>query len=290
MGSDLYVPGVLKASGIARGDRVTVYSPNNIPLGSGVAMIDSKTLHELKKKAHRGARLGVFVKLTEPMYKSVRVAELPGAREGLVYGQSLPSMYVARLLDPRPGEKVIDLTAAPGGKVSHVAQLAGRDSVIVAVDRRSKVERLRKTLETLGIDWVRVLGADSRYLHVDHPSLQESFDKALLDPPCSNLGVIPKVMDERSHRDSRNLALYQYQLAKAASKLLRKNGLLAYSVCTLTYTEAEAQAQRIAEELGFEVLAPPKWARKPLRTSHGLWFSPLHHGVTGFYISILKKK
>ena len=281
MGSDLYAPGVLEARGVRPGDKVTIYSPNGIPVGSGVALMGERDLRP-------GRKHGLFVRLTEPMYRSVRVGDLPGRDEGLFYGQGLPSMYVARLLEPGSGERIIDLTAAPGGKVSHIAQLAGPKSRIVAVDRRSKTSLLRRTLTRLGAGWVEVIGHDARYLPVDYPSLEESFDKAVLDPPCSNLGVIPKVYDSKSMADSANLARYQVQLARSAYRLLRKGGVLAYSVCTLSEVETEAQA-RAFEELGFELVEPPSWARRPIRSGGGLFFSPLIHGVTGFYIALLRK-
>ncbi len=293
MGSDLYAPGVLEARGVEPGDHVTIVAPNGVPVGSGVAVASWKRMKPLVEEARRAghpARLGVFVRVEWPMYRAPRVHDLPGYSEGLFYGQSLPSMYVARLLDPRPGEVIVDVTAAPGGKVSHAAQLAGPGARVIAVDRRSKEERLRSELERLGLGWVEVVSGDSRRVHRLLPGLEGKVDKVILDPPCTNLGVIPKVLDEKSHRDAAALARYQFSLARAAARLLRPGGVMAYSVCTVTSWEAEAQTARVAEELGLEVLEPPDWARRPLRTGWGLRFSPLVHGVTGFYIALLRKR
>jgi len=292
-GSPLYAPGVLVAKGVVEGDPVTVYGPNGVPVAAGTALMSWKRVKPLidaARREKRRARLGVFARIDEPMYRSPRAQDLPGWEQGLIYGQSLPSMYVARLLDPQPGETIIDMTAAPGGKVGHAAQLAGPEARIIAVDRPSKAARLRETLERLGLGWVEVLGADSRYLTRDYPSLAGSADKVILDPPCTNLGVIPKVDDRRTAKDAANLASYQWQMIREAHKLLRKGGILSYSVCTLTAVEAEAQAIRAVEELGFEPVEPPGWARRPLRTAAGLRFSPLLHGLTGFYIVLLRKR
>ena len=285
MGSDLFLPGVLKAKGVAPGDNVTILAPNGIPVASGIAVRGAR---DLRSNIGEKMKRGVFVKVTEPMYRSVKIGDLPGRDIGLFYGQGLPSMYVAHLLNPNKNDRIIDLTAAPGGKVSHVAQLLGPNSKIVAVDRKSKLPKLEATLRRLGITWVKTIGHDSRYLPLDYPSLNNSFDKAIVDPPCSNLGVIPKVEDRKTIKDSINLANYQLQLVKSAWKLLRKGGVLIYSVCTLSYLEAEAQASRI-ESLGFEFLEPDSWAKRPLRSLRGLWFSPLIHGVTGFYIALFRK-
>ncbi len=292
MGSDLYAPGVLDARGVEPGDKVTITAPNGVPVGSGTAVESWKRLKPLVDEARRhrrSARLGVFVKVDEPMYRAPRTGDLPGIGEGLVYGQSLPSMYVARLLDPQPGESIIDLTAAPGGKVSHVAALAGPESRIVAVDRPGKARRLAETLRRLGATWVRVVSADSRYLVEDHPSLEGKFDKVIVDPPCTNLGVIPKVMDSRGRRDVRNLADYQFQILRTAARLARKGGLVSYSVCTLTAPETTGQSARVVDELGLEPVEPPRWARRPIRTGWGVLFSPTLHGVTGFYIALFRR-
>jgi len=292
MGSDLYAPGVVEARGVEPGDRVTVVAPNGVPVGSGVAVASWRRLKPLVDEARRrGARvrLGLFVRVEWPMFRAPRVRELPGYDEGLVYGQSLPSMYVARLLDPKPGEVIVDATAAPGGKVSHAAQLAGPASTVVAVDRPSKVGRLRGELARLGMDWVRVVAGDSRRLHRLLPELEGRVDKLILDPPCTNLGVIPKVADRKTHGDSASLARYQASLARAAARMLKPGGVLSYSVCTLTATEAEAQTVALAEKLGLEPIEAPGWARRPTRTPYGLRFSPLTHGVTGFFIALLRK-
>jgi len=291
-GSPLYAPGVLEAKGVVEGDKITVYAPNGVPVGAGTALMTWKRIKPLvdaARREKRSARLGVFARIDEPMYRSPRAQDLPGWEEGLIYGQSLPSMYVARLLDPRPGETIIDMTAAPGGKVSHAAQLAGPKARIIAVDRPSKIGRLRSVLDRLGLGWVETIGADSRYLTRDYPSLAGKADKVILDPPCTNLGVIPKVDDNRKAKDAANLARYQWQMITEAYKLLKPGGILSYSVCTLTSVEAEAQAVRAVEELGLEPLDPPGWARRPITTGLGLRFSPLTHGLTGFYIALLRK-
>ena len=285
LGSDLYVPGAVEARGVAAGDEVTIVAPNGVPVAAGVAVISWREALERKRRGQGG----VFVRVTHPMYRAPRPPSLPGYREGLIYGQSLPSMYVARLLDPRPGEVIVDLTAAPGGKVGHAAQLAGPGATVIAVDRRSKAGRLRENLERLGLHWVRVVAGDSRRITSLLPGLEGRVDKVILDPPCTNLGVIPKVEDHKTVEDARALARYQAQLIRAAARLLRRGGLLSYSVCTLTAWETEAQASYI-ESLGFQARDPPGWARRPLRTRLGLLFSPARHRLTGFYITVLEKR
>ncbi|BAN90178.1 RsmB/NOP family class I SAM-dependent RNA methyltransferase [Aeropyrum camini] len=281
MGSDLYAPGVLHAKGVERGDEVVVVAPNGRVVGGGVAVMSWREM--------RRSGRGLAVRVTKPIYRAPRVSELPGFREGLVYGQSITSMYVARALDPRPGWTVVDMNAAPGGKVSHVAQLAGRGARIIAIDRPSKVARLRETLERLGAGWVRVVGGDSRRASSLLPGLAGRVDAILVDPPCTNIGVIPKVFDVKTLRDSASAHRYQWMFVEEAWRLLRRGGVLAYSTCTLSSLENELIAAR-AEELGFRLTW--SWGVRPSRGRRGrlgFRWEPHRDATPGFFLALLEK-
>lgn len=281
LGSDLYAPGVVAASGVSRGSMVTIVAPNGVVVASGLAVMDGEEM----VKAQRG----LAVKVLHPRYKAPRVSDLPGFREGLVYGQSLPSMVAVRILDPRPGEVIVDLTAAPGGKVSHAAQLAGPGSTVIAIDRASKRGKLEETLGRLGMNWVQVVGGDSRYADRLLPHLRGRVDAVIVDPPCSDLGVRPKVYDRKTLRDVVNLMLYQRRFIEAAARILRRRGRMLYSTCTLTREENEANIE-YAMELGFEPMEPPKWARSRWHYNGlGVRFDP-DKGVPGFFASVLRLK
>ncbi|GAB6148587.1 PUA domain-containing protein [Stetteria hydrogenophila] len=283
MGSDLYAPGVAYAPRSLRpGMEVTVVSENGVVVGSGVAVMGYREIVE--------SRRGVAVRILYPRYRAPRVRDLPGFEEGLIYGQSLPSMVAVKLLNPRPGDLIVDLTAAPGGKVSYAAQLAGPSSRVVAVDRPSKVGRLRENLERLGLHWVEVVAGDSRSLPGPLSSLKGRVDRVIVDPPCSNLGVRPKVYDKRGLRDAVAASRYQRGFIDAAARLARPGGVVLYSVCTLTWEEAEQNVE-YAESLGLEPLEPPAWAAARARRAYGgLRFTPAEHGTPGFYIALLGKK
>ena len=284
MGSDLYAPGVVEASGFSPGDPVRILGPNGFHVASGIAVMSPAEMI--------AARRGLAVRVTEPRWRSVRVGSLPGFQEGLIYGQSVPSMYVGLIMEPEPGDLIIDLTAAPGGKVSHIAQIAAERGVrarIIAVDRRSKTARLRATLERLGLaGMVEVVGADSRRLPRLRPELRGRATKVLVDPPCTNLGVRPKVYDSRSSRDVRSLVMYQRGFLRAAWELLAPGGLLVYSTCTLTSDENSSQAAWAMDALGFEPGEMPGFRRPRRGAPWEAYFSPLD-GVPGFYIAVLRK-
>ena len=279
LGSDLYAPGVMAASRVSRGSMVTIVAPNGVVVASGLAVMDGEEM----VKAQRG----LAVKVLHPRYKAPRVSDLPGFKEGLIYGQSLPSMVAVRILDPKPGEVIVDLTAAPGGKVSHAAQLAGPKSTVIAIDRTSKRGKLEETLGRLGMSWVRVVGGDSRYADRLLPHLKGRVDAVIVDPPCSDLGVRPKLYDRKTLRDIVNLMLYQRRFIEAAARILRKGGRMLYSTCTLTREENESNIE-YAMELGFEPVEPPKWARSRWHYNGlGIRFNP-DKGVPGFFASVLR--
>ncbi len=280
MGSDLYAPGVVMVGGFSRGDMVSVYSENGVHVGSGIAFMNPE---EMVK-----SRRGLAVRVVEPVWRSYRVHDLPGYREGLIYGQSISSMYVAHLLEPEPGDRIVDMTAAPGGKISHVVQLAGGRVEAVAVDRPSKEETLRETLSRLSMDrFVRVIGGDSRRLTRIYPSLRSWASKVIVDPPCTNIGVRPKVYERRTRRDVRNAALYQRSILYEAVKVAAPGGLIAYSTCTLTVDENDSNVAWASDVLGLEVVVVKRFMR-PRLSGIGHWFSPLD-GIPGFYVAILRK-
>ena len=107
--------------------------------------------------------------------------------------QSRAAQAVARLLDPRPGERILDLCAAPGGKTTHLAALIGDEGEITAVERHAgRAEALRRTAERMGATCVTVRTGDAAA--IDEPG---AYDRVLVDPPCSDLGTLAARPDAR---------------------------------------------------------------------------------------------
>jgi len=165
------------------------------------------------------------------------VPDLPGYAEGAWWVQDAAAALPARLLAARPGERVADLCAAPGGKT---AQLAAAGARVVAVDRSKKrLERLAENLARLG------LAAETRA--VDALALEEeaSFDAVLLDAPCTSTGTLrrhPDVAWTKSAEDVVKLAALQTRLLDKAAALTKAGGRLVYCTCSLEPEEGEAQA------------------------------------------------
>jgi 16S rRNA (cytosine967-C5)-methyltransferase len=158
--------------------------------------------------------------------------------EGAYTAQSRGAMLVARALDPQPGERVLDLCAAPGGKTTHLAALMGNEGEIVAVERHARrAAGLQRTAERMGAT-VSVVTADARRFTTDTP-----FDRVLVDPPCSGLGTLqghPDLRWRMSPEAIETLAGAQAQILQAARAAVRPGGVIVYSTCTLSPAENEA--------------------------------------------------
>ena len=161
------------------------------------------------------------------------------------YVQDLASQWVAELVHPQPGERVLDMCAGPGGKAT---ALAGSSATVVAADHRRHRALLvaanaAKTSATLA----GVVAADGRC----PPFRSHSFDRVLVDAPCSGLGVLGRRADARwrlGPDDVRELAHLQAELVRAAFGLVRPGGVVIYSVCTMTEAETAGIDQMVARE------------------------------------------
>jgi 16S rRNA (cytosine967-C5)-methyltransferase len=145
--------------------------------------------------------------------------------------QDESSGLVVKLLDPKPGETVIDLCSAPGGKTTFIGELMKNQGKIIAVDKyEHRLNLVKQSCERLGVENVEFIPKDA--LEVD----VEPADKVLVDAPCSGLGVIQKKPDikwQRELSDIRNLAKTQIELLEKASKLVKNGGVIVYSTCTI---------------------------------------------------------
>ncbi|MBU1672226.1 MAG: 16S rRNA (cytosine(967)-C(5))-methyltransferase RsmB [Actinobacteria bacterium] len=167
-------------------------------------------------------------------------ALLPGYDEGLFAVQDQGSMMVGRLVAPEPGMRILDLCAAPGGKANHMAELMeGRGEVLALDCDPIRCEMVAETAARLGNTIVRTEVMDA--LEVD-PERLGTFDRVLLDAPCSGLGTMARRADLRWRKersDVARLAAIQSDLLDAASRMVADGGVLVYSTCTISRAENE---------------------------------------------------
>jgi 16S rRNA (cytosine967-C5)-methyltransferase len=173
-------------------------------------------------------------------------------QSGAYYIQDPSTLLAPRMLDPKPGDRILDLCAAPGGKTTYIAQLIDNDGVIVASEpdaRRRK--RLQENCERLGAD-VMAVGLPS-------PETKGPFDRILVDAPCSNTGVLRRRLDARWRLNPSELARAQTRqrdLLRYALDRLVPGGVLVYSTCSLEPEENDHVVDTIlAERPGLECLS-----------------------------------
>jgi 16S rRNA (cytosine967-C5)-methyltransferase len=199
------------------------------------------------------ARLGGLVLPTGSvrLVERTPVRELPGYDEGAWWVQDVAAALPARVLDPRPGERIADLCAAPGGKT---AQLASAGARVLAVDRSAKrLRRLEENMERLRLA-VQTRAVDA--LELD----EEPFDAVLLDAPCSATGTLrrhPDVAWTKSPEDIVKLADLQRRLLDKAATLVRPGGRLVYCTCSLEPEEGKAQIEAFLDR-------QPMFSRAPI--------------------------
>jgi 16S rRNA (cytosine967-C5)-methyltransferase len=164
--------------------------------------------------------------------------------DGLVFVQDEASQLVPLLVDPQPGERILDLCASPGGKTTAMAAAMGDDGLIVACDvRPRRVELLRHTVKTSGASRVRVLQVDSR----GPLPMGPGFDRVLVDAPCSGLGTIRRDPDIRWRRRADQLPAFandQIRLLDRAAAVVRPGGRLVYATCSSEPEENEDVVDR----------------------------------------------
>lgn len=180
------------------------------------------------------------------------VHEFPGFDEGLFVVQEGASQMVAPLLRVQAGARVLDACAAPGGKTAHVAALGNNRILITAIDSDAfRVEETRRNLQRLGVTCADVVQGDS----TDAPFVASlgRFDAVLLDPPCSNLGVLrhnPEVKYRIGPDDPGTFARVQSQMMRATAGALKPGGTFVYAVCTVTYEETVQVVSDFLKEFG----------------------------------------
>ena len=226
----------------------------------------------------------------------VPLSRIPRFREGWFQVQDESSQLVGHIVDPKPGERVLDACAAPGGKTTHLAQLMRNRGRIYAADISARrLSLLKENCQRLGVSIVTALRND-----LAKPVILESdgrFDRILVDPPCSGLGTLwrnPDIKWKRKEEEISTFREIQRTILHQLAPCLRKGGSLVYGTCTLTREEnEEVVAEFIAEHRGFELedlrrILPQ--GLKPMVGEDGFFRSfTHHHGMDGFFAARLKK-
>ncbi len=226
-------------------------------------------------------------------------------RPGAAVAQSEASQLVVLLLDPQPGENVLDACAAPGGKTAYIAACVGGGGSVTAVDNgRDARDRIERTLGNAGFGRRGAAGRDEPDICIETRSvaqategLADTFDAALVDAPCSGLGTLrghPEIRWRRQPEDLADLASRQTAILAAAARTVRPGGRLVYSTCTIASEENDAVVDQFlaahdewSEDTEAEYAQPVAQmfdARGRMRTF------PDVHDTDGFFAVLLRRR
>ncbi|WP_442599452.1 16S rRNA (cytosine(967)-C(5))-methyltransferase RsmB [Neobacillus sp. D3-1R] len=218
-------------------------------------------------------------------------------KEGYLTIQDESSMLVAYALGITENETILDACAAPGGKSTHIAEKLSGTGTVYSMDLHDhKVKLIQQNATRLQLANIQAKALDSRKIAEQFD--RETFDRILLDAPCSGLGVMrrkPDMKYTKKEEDLNRLQSIQLDLLKAVSPLVKKDGILVYSTCTVDQKENEevvqmflSQNQEFVGDVGWKERMPEPI--QPLIQSYDLQIFPQDFGSDGFYIACLRKK
>ena len=204
------------------------------------------------------------------------LARLPSFQQGLFYIQDPSTLLAVKALDPKPGETILDLCAAPGGKLTYIAQLMNNEGRLIAHDLSpDRLKLVEENCARLGVTCVQQMLPST--LHTRPPS---HFDSILLDAPCSNTGVMRRRVDLRwriKAEEISRLRNMQFDLLKQAASILKPGGVLVYSTCSL---ESEENQSLVGDFLSTHTNFKLEIQRE---------LTPFTNGVDGTYVARFRK-
>ena len=223
-------------------------------------------------------------------------SELPFMKEGFFLIQDEASQLVTSILDPRPGERVLDACAAPGTKTTHIAGRMKNEGEIVAIDLSyEKLSRVAENCQRLGVRIVKPKRGDATQA-LPFPKGVE-FDRVLADVPCSGFGTLQKNPDlkwKRGEEDVRRLSALQFSILKNLSGYVKTGGILVYSTCTVFPEENEEIIERfLMAHPEFQLESPDQVLPRidSSLLSNGCFKSfPPRDGMDGFFAARLVRE
>lgn len=263
------------------------------------------TAHDYKAVTDLLAQEGVEWEPGLWLDEAINLTKLPGALEdlrvfqsGKIFVQDESSMLVSRLLKPTPGELIVDLCAAPGGKSTHLAELMDDQGVIYSIDdHQHKIDLITANARRLALSSIKPTLGDARKFTLPDTQLA---DAVLVDAPCSGTGVLRRRVDARYRKkleDLQELVELQRSILKNAAGLVKPDGRLVYSTCSIEPEEDEEQVKWFLEQYSqFEIEAYQQFLTPKISSSlldpNLPWVKviPSLTGGDGFFICRFKRR
>ena len=242
----------------------------------------------------RLSEAGYHTKIQQDSPLSIRILDsvnpemLPGFRDGFFLVQDTASAIASSLLDPKEGDLVVDVCAAPGGKSFAASILSGGKAEIHSYDlHESKLSLIKSGAQRLGFENITV---EQRDATTPDSALVGKADRVICDAPCSGLGVLGKKPDLR-YKDISDLSALtelQLEILTASSRYLKKGGYLVYSTCTLNPLENESVVERFLSENPEYELVPFVCCGNMTDGMHTML--PFEHLTDGFFMAKIRRK
>ena len=219
------------------------------------------------------------------------LAGLTPLQDGRAQVQDESSMMVAHVLDPHPGEFVIDACSAPGGKTTHIAQMMNDSGRIAAFDiYEHKIKRIEENAARLGIHSIEAALLDARMIGTEYEGMA---DRVLLDVPCSGLGVLRRRPDARWRKTEESIAMLpalQREILDSGARAVKPGGILVYSTCTIEPAENERMVQSFLNDHP-EYKLESAGALLPVpRNTDMVQLLPQIDGTDGFFIARMRRQ
>lgn len=217
-------------------------------------------------------------------------------KEGLIYIQDEASMLVSKTLNPKEGDTVLDVCAAPGGKTTHIAQLMKNRGEVIAFDLHPhRIDLIKENCKRLGVTNVKTEVFDSKFVNEKYLG---KADKVLADVPCTGIGIIRKKPDIKlknyAPKEISELIETQYKILDSSSNYVKKGGFLLYSTCTIGKEENQNVIMKfLKEHPDFELVdindRMPDGLKAKTDFLRYIQTTPLEHEIDGFFISKLRR-
>ncbi len=216
------------------------------------------------------------------------ITELQSYKKGFFQVQDEGAQLIAPMLDPKAGERVLDACAGPGGKATHIAEIMGNNGEIIALDMDDgKLKLLRENIERLGIKIIKITKADA----TQDLSHLGTFDRILLDAPCSGLGVLrrhPEGKWRKTEGIIKEFQRIQSAMLKSVSPLLKQGGKMVYCTCSTEPEEGEYVIENfLKENPDFYIDNPSSNLTAGVMDKGFLRVYPHIHGTDGFFAAMI---
>ncbi len=229
-------------------EKNNAHLPTSVRVNTLVTSVDD-VIQELENKNFKYITYPEIPDMIDIIEGVIPIVHTDAYKNSGIYIQSKSSILISHILNPSPGDLIYDVTAAPGSKTTHIAQLMKNRGRILAFDKSPRrIKEIKIKLPLFKIKIIDLIIFDSR--NIDN-SLKYKADKVLLDPPCSDTGTYsnkPAMKWKGIDKQLKSLTSIQWELLTKSIELVKPGGILVYSTCSVTVEENEMQIKRLLEE------------------------------------------